>query len=293
MVIYVNAVQFQIRPKIGNFCKSNYENNKEMNIKSYIYDLASTGKYFFIEEEALKKTTLSKVALHSALRRLKKKGQIASPFAGFFIIIPPEYHSLGSLPPDQFIDGLTQFLKLPYYVGLLSAAQYYGAAHQQPQIFQVIVPRATRNIQVGRIKIVFITKSNAEYASFRKFNTPRGFVRVATPEVVATDLIMFPHHSGGFSRIFNVLSELSEQLKIEDMAKAIQSLKRIPFLQRLGYFFELLGMEEYAQLCENELKKFPFIRKTKLDPQTDFEGAKIEKRWNLIININLEEELDT
>jgi len=264
-----------------------------MSIKSYIHGLASTGKYFFTEEEALKKTALSKVALHSALRRLKKKGQLASPFRGFFIIIPPEYYSLGSLPPEQFVDGLMRFLKLPYYVGLLSAAQYYGAAHQQPQIFQVIVPSVTRNIQVGRVKIVFITKSDAELAPVRQFNTPRGYVRVATPEVVATDLIMFPRHSGGFSQVFNVLSELSEQFKMHDIAKAIRCLKRIPFFQRLGYFFDRLGLEEYAQLCENELKKIPYIRKTMLDPQADVEGTKIEKRWNLTININLEEELDT
>ena len=32
-------------------------------------------------------------------------------------------------------------LSQPYYVALLSAAAYHGAAHQKPQVFQVMVPR--------------------------------------------------------------------------------------------------------------------------------------------------------
>src|ERR1700722_19529948 len=117
-----------------------------MDLKSFVVSLASKGKSCFSEHDALEETGLSRIALRSALRRLKKKQEIASPLRGFFVIIPPEYQSLQSLPPDQFIDDLMQHLKTPYYVGLLSAAQYYGAAHQKPQAFQVISSEARRNI---------------------------------------------------------------------------------------------------------------------------------------------------
>lgn len=50
-----------------------------MDLKSYVVSLASKGKSCFTEQDALKETGLSRIALRSALRRLKKKQEIASP----------------------------------------------------------------------------------------------------------------------------------------------------------------------------------------------------------------------
>ena len=259
-----------------------------MNLKNYVLSLAARGKSCFSEEEALKKTGLSRVALRSALRRLKKKQEIAAPVRGFFIIIPPEYQSLQALPPDQFIDDLMRHLNLSYYVGLLSAAQYYGAAHQKPQAFQVIIPKARRAIKVGRVTIIFTTKSDAAESTTRQFNTPRGFVRVATPETIALDLVAFPQKSGGIAAAFEILSDLSEQLNLEDCRQEISCLKKAPPLQRLGYFFDLLGMEKHARLCEKELKKHSYVKKALLDSQESIIKGVLNVRWSLLINIEVE-----
>ncbi len=184
-------------------------------------------------------------------------------------------------------------LKMPYYVGLISAAQFYGAAHQKPQIFQVIVPKARRDIHVGRVKISFTVKSETEQSAIRQFNTLRGFVQVADPATIATDLVTFPQKSGGIPAAFDILSDLSEYLNLENCRKAISHLKKAPFLQRLGYFFEILDLVELTQLCEERLKKQAYVKKALLDPHEKFEGAPLNPRWNLIINAELEKEDDT
>lgn len=264
-----------------------------MSLKNYVLSLAMHGKSFFTEDDALKETGLSRSAFHSALRRLKKKHEIASPLRGFFIIVPPEYQSLGTLPPEQFIDDLMRHLNAPYYVGLLSAAQYYGAAHQKPQAFQVISSKTRRNIKVGRVKITFTTKADTEQSATRQFNTPRGFIRVATPETIALDLVTFPQKSGGITAAFEILSDLSEHLNLGNCMQAIPRLKKAPLLQRLGYFFDLLKLEKHARLCEEELKKHSYIKKTLLDPQERMLEGVLNVRWNLIINAELEIEHDT
>lgn len=291
-VFFDITIQLQKLPKSGNFCLC-IANEDFMDLKNFVASLASKGKSCFTEQDALKEIGLSRIALRSALRRLKKKQEIASPIRGFFIIIPPEYQSLQSLPPEQFIDDLMHHLNMPYYVGLLSAAQYYGAAHQKPQAFQVISSKARRNIKVGRVKITFTTKSDFEQTLTRQFNTPRGFVRVATPETIALDLVTFPQKSGGISAAFEILSDLSEHLNLENCEQAIPHLKKSPFLQRLGYFFDLLGMKKHAQICEKELKKHPYIKKALLDPHESVTEGLLNIRWNLIINTELEIEHDT
>ena len=62
----------------------------------------------------------------------------------FFMIIPAEYQKLGSLPPHWVIDSLMRYLKQDYYIGLLSAASFYGATEQQPMTFQVITDKFTK-----------------------------------------------------------------------------------------------------------------------------------------------------
>ena len=73
--------------------------------------------------------------------------------------MPPEYRSLACLPADQFIPALMKRLNLPYYVGLLSAAQFHGAAHPRPQEFQVFLAKNRRSIQCGALRVAFLART--------------------------------------------------------------------------------------------------------------------------------------
>ena len=109
-----------------------------MSLSKFILELSSSGRYHFTTEDAVKALGVSQVAARASLRRLKERGGIASPLRGYHLIIPPEYRSLGCLPPEQFVPQLMEHLKQPYYVGLLNAAEYHGAAHHRPQVFHVV-----------------------------------------------------------------------------------------------------------------------------------------------------------
>ena len=102
-----------------------------------IAEYAADGRYHFSTSDMRSALGVSAAATRLALGRLTKKGLIASPARGFYVILPPEHRRLGCLPADQFIPALMGRLKQPYYAALLSAAQYHGAAHHRPQTFQV------------------------------------------------------------------------------------------------------------------------------------------------------------
>ena len=118
-----------------------YENTAPR-ARDVIADLAANGRYHFTSSELRSALRVSEAAARQALSRLAAKGEIASPARGFYVIVPPEYRRLGCLPADQFIPALMEQRNIRYYVGLLSAAQYHGAAHHRPQEFQVVVERS-------------------------------------------------------------------------------------------------------------------------------------------------------
>lgn len=258
--------------------------------QKYIDELISKGRHFFTTKELKEGLGLSESAIWSSLSRLKKKGEIVSPAKGYYAIVPLEYRSLGSLPPEQFIHNFMKYLQIPYYVGLLSAAQRYGAAHHQPQVFQVLLPKPHRSIKVGRIKISFYMNKYLSDALKREFNTPRGVVILSSPETTAVDLVAYSSHCGGLGNVLTVLGELVEQMKIEQFKEVLLNVREYPTIQRLGYLFDLLGDDEFANAVEQCLGS-QFLTTVPLDTRNPSKEGDINKRWRLIINVNLESDL--
>ena len=112
--------------------------------------LQAEGRYTFGRAEATVALQVSSQMLKKAAMRLTAKNRIAVPTRGFYIIVPVEYRAAGAPPPSWFIDELMRHLRRPYYVGVLSAAGLHGAAHQQPQEFQVVTAVARRPMAAGR-----------------------------------------------------------------------------------------------------------------------------------------------
>ncbi|WP_115176107.1 type IV toxin-antitoxin system AbiEi family antitoxin [Legionella feeleii] len=263
-----------------------------MKAHNFVNHLATQGQHYFTTDDMIQALDLSRINAWALIRRLGKKGMVATPYQGFHVIIPPEFQRLGCLPPDQFIPDLMHYLKIPYYVGLLSAAQYYGASHQQAQVFQIIVPKNRNKIRCGNVRIEFIARKNITEMPTKNFNTPKGYVSVSTPETTALDLANYPMHCGGLSNVVTVLEELAEQIQPEALINLTNQLHATPQLQRLGFLFEATQLDELAEVIENSLKKRTF-RTVALVPKIATQGSEMpfNKRWKIIENEIIESDL--
>ena len=129
-------------------------------LASWIDDRQAVGLYYFTREEAIQSLKITEEAFRKAASRLAKKTRLVRIRSGFFVIVPLEYRASGVLPADWFIADLMAYLEQPYYVGLLSAAALHGAAHQQPQQFQVVTTAPQRRIQKNNLSLRFFFKTN-------------------------------------------------------------------------------------------------------------------------------------
>lgn len=260
-----------------------------MAAKDLIETLASKGRYSFTSEEAREALKVSPNATKLALNRLARQGQIASPARGFYVIIPPEYRSLGCLPAEQFIPDLMKNKGLTYYAGLLTAAQYYGAAHQRPQEFQVFVQKNRRPINCGKVRVKFIARKNIDDVPVRKFNTPRGELNVSTPEGTAIDLAGYPEHVGGLDQVATILSELTSEIDALALAEAA-AIASITWVQRLGYILELVEAENAAEGIRNYVREHA-REYTMLVPGSKNDTGQRLQDWKLVVNVELEPDI--
>ena len=256
--------------------------------RNVIADLAARGQYHFTASELRSALGVSGAAARQALSRLATRGEIASPARGFYVIVPPEYRRLGCLPADQFVPALMERRNARYYVGLLSAAQYHGAAHHRPQEFQVVLERNRPVITCGSVRVAFIARRNLVAVPVESFNNPRGTVLVSTMEATAIDLVGYMHRAGGVDRVAGVLSELGEDMNPERLVEASRTAS-ILWAQRLGYLLEHVGAADKAMLLKEHVRKGT-RNSTKLLPGASAEGAPRSKDWRLYVNASIDTE---
>ena len=258
----------------------------------YIATLQMSGRYTFTHDEALSALQVTPNAFKLAALRLIKKKCLMRPKQCFYVIVPTEYQAVGSPPVTWYIDSLMRAEKQDYYVSLLSAAALHGAAHQQPQVFQVITMKSFRPISTGRTRIQFLAKKNITSASHQLVKTPTGYMNVSTPEMTAFDLVRYVKSAGYLNHVATVLNELQEKL---DLARFTQLLEtgnlELPYLQRLGYLLELAeAKEEILLLLKNWIRQHA-ARFVPLRADKAYKSTPKNNDWHLYINEQIESDI--
>lgn len=259
-------------------------------LEKYLSTVRSQGRYTFTLEELKEKFDLPNTSINQSLSRLKKKGDVAQIRKGFYAIIPPEYSKQGMLPPYLFIGDLMTSLNKSYYVALLSAAAIYGAAHQQPMEYFVIVETpAPRSIINKKLKIIFLSKNEWAVDSITQQKTNAGYINISKPELTALDLFAY-NHKFGINHIVTVLQELTEEMKATSLVKIAKQYTNTAAIQRFGYVLEIELLQQ--KLADNLWKVlsqrdyFPIP----LSPQKEKKGDS-DNRWKVIKNMEIESDL--
>lgn len=251
--------------------------------------LQERGRYTFTRAEALKELRSTSEALEVAARRLAAKGRLAMPRRGFYVIVPAEYRSAGAPPPDWFIDDLMRFVGRPYYVGLLSAAALHGAAHHQPQEFQVLTDAPLRPARAGRVRLRFFSKATAGGTPTVAVKTQTGAMKVSTPEATAIDLVRYVEGAGQLGNVATVLSDLGERLDGRKLLAAASEGVELPTLQRLGHLLEAVGAGSVARPLQRWVAgRRP--RRVLLRPSGPGPILNEDRRWLVGVNESVEVE---
>lgn len=223
-----------------------------------------------------------------ALGRQVRLGDIISPVRGFYVIVPTEYALTGNVPALFYVDKMMKFLHRHYYVALLNAAEFYGAAHQRPQSFSVVntLPTLRSGIR-SNTQFVFITIRSTINESFViKKDGRLGAISVSSPELTALDLIVHEKKVGGLNRVCSVINDLVDSFSVERFNDDFIKLSSIPIYQRLGYILdEIVDSSEWAdklydllQSAGVRMRMVPFkIGKSTIECNSN-------NRWNIIEN---------
>lgn len=261
-------------------------------LNKYLDDNQAKGKYFFTLDEVKNQLQIDHPSIKKQLQPLLKKKQAAIIRQEFYVIVSPEYRVTGAPPVTHYIDGLMRALEHPYYIGLLNAAAWYGAAHQQPQKYAVIThPPYLPAIQKKYARIEFVYKKLWHEGDVVQQKTNAGFVLVSTPELTALDLCYYSKHAGGINQVATVLKELSEEIDANRLVDTASRYFSLMAVQRLGYLMELSGSEEKVALLKEWIKKQKYHAALLEAGDKNHKSKITGNDWRIIVNTEIETDI--
>lgn len=262
-------------------------------LDGYLDQLLSRGRAYFSLEEALSALGLGRGAFIAAAARQARKGRLASPRRGFYLILRPEDRIAGAPDPVRWIDPLMRYLELDYRVSLLRAAAFHGSSHQAAMVFQVIAPKQLRSFELGRHRLQFLYQ---EPAAFARVNQPEwlgqmkseaGYARVAGVELTMLDSARYFHKAAGINGVAQIVKDLGAKADPRRLVKAAEAYE-FASVRRLGYLLELFGHTRQADVLERFARSAKSMKPLdpSIKPLTQALAGLQEQnaRWKLVIN---------
>lgn len=266
--------------------------------EEYLDSLLSRGRGYFSRQEGTQALGFSAESFSAAATRLIRKKRLASPRHGFFLILRPEDRIAGAPDPIRWIDPLMKYQETDYRISLLRAAAFHGSSHQASMVFQVIVPRQLRNIDLGRHRLQFIYQTPQAFAEVNRaewldhIKSDAGFAKVAGIELTMLDASRYFHKAAGINGVAQIVHDIGAKADPRKLTKAAGAYENSA-IRRLGYLLDLYGHRRQA----DSLAKFVSQAKSvkQLDPSAKSlamlkQKSTKDSKW--MLNINQAVEID-
>ncbi len=122
----------------------------------------------------------------------------------------------------------------------------------------------------------------------QNITTPRGTIKVSTPDATAFDLIGYEAQIGGLDAVATILAELAAKLDADKLA-ALAPRVPMPWAQRLGYLLERIDQAPEAKLLKDYVRKHVH-EAAALVPSAAVAGHPRDSDWKLVVNADVEAE---
>lgn len=220
---------------------------------NFLDSLLKVGRVGFSFEQLMKETGLSAGAAKSQLHRLGKRVAWVPSARSFYLNVTPEHQAQGAPPVEWWLGDYFAWLGRPYYLALQSAAGAHGSNPQAIQVTQVMTDKPRKDIQLGRLKIVFFVKQRVARTPTQEVSGTFAPMKVSTPAATAFDLVRYAPKIGGVGRTLETLRPLFPLIRGPEIKAVLDAEGEIATAQRLGFLVEKVGQESLAKIIDDWL----------------------------------------
>ncbi|HLD44663.1 MAG TPA: type IV toxin-antitoxin system AbiEi family antitoxin [bacterium] len=248
--------------------------------------LLAEAKTCFSLADAQQKLGLPKNLVVKILSTLRKKNKIIKLSKGYYAYFPPAEKKFGF----NILSALDQVMKhreLPYFVGLLSAADYYGAAHHKPQVMQVVIPRQISFRKAKDLGISLHVQKQFPKKGLVRIKTPQGYLWYSSPEYLVLNMLEYEQACGGIENVVAIIKEMLPLLNDDALKQMALEYPVAAVVQRLGYVLEKMNADKALLKILIQVMHKRGASVAKLSAVLPKKGT-FESKWKIIQNTRLE-----
>lgn len=246
--------------------------DKELKI---LFELEQKKNFVFTFQDAKKILRTSSASAKNVIKRLKRKKRILRLQKGLYLFAPLRSGEEGFWSEHAFAIVPYLVKSNQYYIGFLSAMNYWGMTEQIPMVVYVILNRQKKQMQAVQTSFIFVKRNKIGKHTKISFGDVK--VNISTKEQTIIDGLLFPQYCLGICEIASAIYYLKKELnwkKLIEIAKGEKSVVR----RRLGYLLDLLGLK-YSKELEEKFVGFAW-----LDPSSQKRVIAYSKKWGLKLN---------
>jgi len=242
-----------------------------------LFELEQRKNFIFTIEDAKSILGGSAASVWNVIKRLKKKKRIIRLQKGTYLFAPLKSGEEGLWSENAFIVVPYLVGTGRYYIGFLSAMNYWGMTEQVPQTVYVALDRQKRPLEAVQTRFVFVKKP--KLGDITRIEIQNVKVNIASKEQAIIDGLLFPQYCLGIDETAKAIHSSKGELdweKLIAIAKKEKSIVR----RRLGYLLDALGLKQNAKKLEEKFVGFNW-----LDPRYPKRALSYSKKWGLKINV--------
>lgn len=239
-------------------------------------EMSSEMKEIFTVKEAETSSGLKGPRLRKLLFDLLKNRWIERIERGKYLINPLESGWDGHYGTSPFV--VARSLVSPYYIGFVSALNYYGITEQVSRLTFIASTKKKRPLSFSAQGYRFVLLSKKRFFGFSQEWVGNYKFNISDKEKTVVDCLFLPKYSGGLTEVVKAFREKLDYEKLYDYALKMGDLA---MLKRLGFVLDALKIK--TPVVEKLLKKVSggYCLLDTGGPKT---GAK-NRKWRVIENI--------
>lgn len=214
---------------------------------------------------------------------------------GRYVLLPPaEWGERDTLGVNWYVAAAAMVEPDPYFLAYYTATTLHQMTQHPLRTVFVAVTKQRATVHVGPVQFRFVTLGERKFFGFAPFKVERGkAVEAADLERTFLDCVDRPNLCGGLDEVFRGFERRHRDLDRDRLVRYVLELRRPAVAKRLGFLLEALGHPDARLQWELERVAGRIRHYLPLDPMRPIEGATHNRRWELLVNTDVDRLLQT
>ena len=260
-------------------------------LQTALTGLTRQGKRFFKVDDLVAVLGIERAKAQQIAFRLSEAGLASRLKRGTYVLNPPDaWGERGAPLTDWYEAAAAIAAPAPYSLSYYTAMTLHRMTQHPLRTVFVAVARAQRDITVGSAHFKFVVLAKHRFfGHIDHVLGPGRVVRVTDLERTFIDNVDRPDLCGGLEETVRGFRRRRADLNADRLLRHVMRLKEPAVTKRLGFLLEISGFGEPSLLWELERIAGRSKRYVPLDTTQSQRTGQRNKRWELVINTDLEQ----